>query len=321
MLNNRLGATLVTGLAPAIWGTVYLATTELLPPGRPLLAAVVRALPAGLLLVAFTRRLPQGRWWWRALVLGALNIGAFFGLLFVAAYRLPGGVAATFLALQPLLAAALSTRLLGERLTLRVVFTGLAAVAGVSLLVLRSGARLDGLGIAAAIGGAAVMATGLVLSKRWAPPAPVLAVTGWQLVGGGLLLLPLALLIEGPPPTTLTLTNLAGYGYLAVIGSALTYALWFRGVRMLSPTSVAFTGLLSPVIATVLGWLVLDQRLTAGQMLGGAIVLASLIAAQHRTPVRRAARTPDTDPGYEHASAEGRVRKRGQADEASRQPR
>jgi hypothetical protein len=79
----------VTALAPAIWGTTYLVTSELLPPDRPLLAAVVRALPAGILLTALTRQFPRGDWWWRALVLGTLNIGAFFALLFVAAYRLP----------------------------------------------------------------------------------------------------------------------------------------------------------------------------------------------------------------------------------------
>ncbi|MFC7110354.1 EamA family transporter [Nonomuraea rubra] len=117
----------MTALTPAIWGTTYLVTTELLPPGRPLLAAVLRALPAGLLLVAITRCLPRGIWWWRALVLGALNIGVFFALLFVGAYRLPGGVAATVGAIQPLLVALLSAGLLGERLTWR---TLVAAVAG-----------------------------------------------------------------------------------------------------------------------------------------------------------------------------------------------
>ncbi|MGO4430748.1 EamA family transporter, partial [Streptomyces sp. MCAF7] len=68
MLRNRIGIVLLTALAPAVWGTTYLVTTELLPPDRPLLAAVVRALPAGLLLVLVTRRLPRGVWWWRALV-------------------------------------------------------------------------------------------------------------------------------------------------------------------------------------------------------------------------------------------------------------
>ena len=277
---------LVTALAPAIWGTTYLVTTELLPPGRPLLAAVVRALPTGLLLVVLTRRLPRGIWWWRALVLGVLNIGAFFALLFVAAYRLPGGVAATIGALQPLLVAALASRLLGERLRLRTTMAAAAGMAGVGLLVLRADARLDGLGVAAAVGGAVVMAAGVVLSKRWPPPAPLLATTGWQLVAGGLLLLPAALLVEGPPPATLSTANLAGYGYLAIIGAAVAYPLWFRGVRALSPTEVTFLGLLSPLVATTLGWLVLDQGLTAAQALGGLVVLAALVAAQTQTSDR-----------------------------------
>ncbi|WP_326820052.1 EamA family transporter [Streptosporangium sp. NBC_01756] len=280
MLSNRIGIVLVTALAPAIWGTTYLVTTEFLPPDRPLLAGVVRALPAGLLLVALTRRLPRGVWWWRASVLGALNIGAFFALLFVAAYRLPGGVAATLGALQPLLVAGLAAGLLGERLTLRTTLAALAGVAGVSLLVLRADARLDGLGVAAAVGGAVVMATGVVLSKRWTSPAPLLATTGWQLVAGGLLLLPVALLVEGPPPATLSAANLAGYGYLAIVGAALAYTLWFRGIRALSPTGVTFLGLLSPLVATALGWLALGQELTPAQVLGGLVVLAALVVAQ-----------------------------------------
>ena len=149
----------LTALAPAVWGTTYLATTELLPPDRPLLAAVLRALPAGLLLVVLTRRRPSGDWWWRAAVLGVLNIGAFFALLFVAAYRLPGGVAATVGAVQPLLVAGLSAGLLGRPLRLRTVVAGAVGVAGVALLVLRADARLDAPGVAAALGGAAVMAT------------------------------------------------------------------------------------------------------------------------------------------------------------------
>ncbi|NUP63174.1 MAG: EamA family transporter [Nonomuraea sp.] len=286
MLSNRAGIVLLTAVTPAIWGTTYLVTTELLPPGRPLLAALIRALPAGLILVALTRRLPQGIWWWRALVLGALNIGVFFALLFVGAYRLPGGVAATVGAVQPLLVALLSAGLLGERLTWRTTIAAAAGVAGVSLLVLRADARLDLLGVAAALGGAVVMATGVVLSKRWTSPAPLLATTGWQLVAGGLLLAPVAFLVEGPPPAHLTGENLAGYAYLTIVGSALAYALWFRGIRALSATKVTFLGLLSPVVATALGWLVLGQRLTLAQVLGALVVLAALVAAQLQ-PIRR----------------------------------
>ena len=171
-----------------------------------------------------------------------LNIGAFFALLFVGAYRLPGGVAATMGAIGPLLVAGLSQLLLGQRMTLRTVLAALAGVAGVSLLVLRADARLDGLGVAAALGGTAVMALGVVLSKRWPSPAPPLVTTGWQLVAGGLFLLPIALVVEGPPPAAMTTGNLAGYAYLSLIGAALAYTLWFRGIAALSPTEVSFLG-------------------------------------------------------------------------------
>ncbi|MBC2873730.1 MULTISPECIES: EamA family transporter [Streptomyces] len=293
MLSKRLRVLLLTALAPALWGTTYYVTTEWLPPGRPLLAAVLRALPAGLFLVALTRRLPRGDWWWRALVLGTLNIGAFFALLFVAAYRLPGGVAATVGSVQPLIAALLSTGLLGKRLTTRTLVAGIAGVAGVGLLVLRAEARLDGVGVAAALGGALLMATGVVLSKRWPSPAPLLATTGWQLVAGGVLLVPVALLVEGLPPAGLTAGNLAGYAYLSAVGTALAYALWFRGLRELPATDVTFLGLLSPLVATAIGLIAVGERLTALQSLGGLIVLGSLVAAQLRpSAARREAAAP-----------------------------
>ncbi len=299
MLSNRLSLLLITAITPMLWGTTYLVTTQLLPPGRPLLAAVIRALPAGLLLIAITRTLPRGSWWWRALVLGTLNIGAFFALLFVGAYRLPGGVAATVGAIQPLLVAVLSTGLLRERLSTRTILAAIAGVFGVSLLVLRADAQLDMLGVAAALGGAVVMAFGVVLSKRWVSPAPLLATTGWQLVAGGLVLLPVAYVVEGPPPAVLTLQNIAGYAYLTIIGSALAYALWFRGLRSLSATDVTFLGLLSPVMATLLGWLVLDQRLAAAQVVGGLIVLAALVTAQLRRTKRPVTTTPVLVPAAE----------------------
>lgn len=282
MLSKRVSLVLVTALAPTVWGSTYLVTTELLPPDRPLLAAAVRALPAGLLLLALSRQLPQGSWWWRTVVLGALNIGVFFALLFVAAYRLPGGVAAVVGAIQPLLVVGLASRWVGEELTPRRVLTALGGLLGVTLLVLRSSARLDLLGVAAALGAAAAMAAGVVLTKRWGRPAPLLATTGWQLTAGGLLLAPLALLVEGPPPPDLSPANLAGFAYLGLVGTAAAYALWFRGLQALPVTEVALLGLLSPVVATALGWLVLNQTLTPGQVLGALTVLAALVAAQIR---------------------------------------
>ena len=149
---------MITALAPMVWGSTYLVTVALLPPGLPLTAAVLRALPAGLLLLLVVRRLPRGSWWWKALVLGGLNIGVFFALLFVAAYRLPGGVAATVGAVQPLIVAGLATWVLKDRLSLKVVLAGITGAAGVALLVLSSQARLDTVGVLAALANAGRLA-------------------------------------------------------------------------------------------------------------------------------------------------------------------
>src|SRR5579871_1876622 len=92
---TRVADLLLTALAAVIWGTVYLVTTRWLPQGYPLTVSLIRALPAGLLLLAFVRELPKGVWLFRVLVLGGLNFSLFWWLLFISAYRLPGGVAAT----------------------------------------------------------------------------------------------------------------------------------------------------------------------------------------------------------------------------------
>lgn len=283
-----------TAVAPALWGTTYLVTTELLPDGRPLLAGTLRALPAGLLLIAVVaaltgRALPTGSWWWRAAVLGFLNIGLFFALLFVAAYRLPGGIAAVLGALGPFVVAALAFALLGQRPGIRVLLAGAAGLAGVALLVLRSDAALDPLGLAAAAAGMVSMSFGTVLGRRWGTPpglpdrrTALLALTGWQLTVGGLLLAPVMLFVEGLPPAV-TWTNVGGFGYLSLVGTAGAYFLWFRGVTALAPARVTLLGLLSPVVAALLGWLVLAESLSPGQLLGAAAVLAAVIVGT-RTP-------------------------------------
>ncbi|WP_343285516.1 EamA family transporter, partial [Inquilinus limosus] len=111
---SQAAAILTTAIAPAIWGTTYYVTTEFLPQGYPLTVAMLRALPAGLLLLALVRTLPTGIWWGRAFILGALNFSIFWALLFVSAYRLPGGVAATLGAVQPLIVIALARLVLGR---------------------------------------------------------------------------------------------------------------------------------------------------------------------------------------------------------------
>ncbi|MDQ0475076.1 EamA family transporter [Labrys wisconsinensis] len=269
----------LTALAPAIWGSTYLVTTELLPPGRPLTVALLRALPAGVLLLAVVRQWPHGIWWVRSLLLGALNFSLFWWMLFVAAYRLPGGVAATVGAVQPLLVIGLARLLLGTPVRLLSVVAAVAGLAGVALLILTDRAALDPVGVAAGLAGAASMAAGTVLSRRWQPPASPLAFAAWQLTAGGLLLLPAALWLE-PPPASLSLGNVAGFAYLGLVGAALTYVLWFRGIARLEPAAVSSLGFLSPATAVVLGWLVLGQRLSPAQGVGMVLVLGSVWLAQ-----------------------------------------
>ena len=124
----------------------------------------------------------------------------FFPLLFLAAYRLPGGLASTLQATSPLAVMAFAALVIGERAGLIRLAAAGVGIVGVALLVLRSPGHLDTLGLLAAFGSVVVSALGFVLVKRWTPPVDMLTLVSWQLVAGGLALLPVTLLVEGPPP-------------------------------------------------------------------------------------------------------------------------
>lgn len=273
--------TLLTALAPIVWGTTYLVTTEFLPPDHPVFASLVRSLPAGLIALAITRTLPRGMWWGKSMVLGVLNIGAFFPLLFIAAYHLPGGIAATLGAAQPLVVAVLVVVLLGERLSAWRVIWGVVGIAGIALIVLRSNATLDTVGIAAGLAGAVSMGLGVTLTKRWGRPPGVSALTlaGWQLTAGGVVLLPISLMFEGIP-RNIDPTALLGYAWLGIIGGLVAYTLWFRGIGRIPVTSVAVLGLLSPLVAAALGVILLGENLGPVQLIGFALALAAIVAGQ-----------------------------------------
>lgn len=277
---------LLTALAPMIWGSTYLVTTELLPPDRPFTAALLRVLPAGLLLLACTRRWPNRTQWPRLLVLAVLNIGAFQALLFVAAYRLPGGLAAVVGAIQPLLIVALARAVDHIRPRPLTVVACLLGVFGMGLLLLSPSSHWDAWGMAAALLGATCMAAGTFLTRRWSLGLPVLALTGWQLLLGGLMLLPVAVRVD-PPLPQLGMGAIAGYAYLSLAGAMLAYALWFRGVARLPGVAVASLGLLSPVTATLLGWAVLGQAFRGVSLLGMLLVLASIMGVQWAAQTKR----------------------------------
>ncbi|MEU9083472.1 EamA family transporter [Streptomyces sp. NPDC048357] len=278
---GTLPRTALTALAPLAWGTTYVVTTELLPQGHPLFAGLLRALPAGLVALALTRTLPRGTWWGKAAVLGVLNIGLLFPLLFIAAERLPGGVAATVAAAQPLMVAVLAVTVLHESPSAWRLAWGVVGVGGVGLVVIGPHAALDAIGIAAGLAGAASMALGLTLTKRWGRPAGVgpTAFAGWQLAAGGVFLVPVTFLVEGTPPA-IDAPAALGYLWLGLAGGLVAYGLWFRGVATLPVGSVAVLVLLSPLVAAVLGVILLGQTLGPIQLVGFGLALAAIAATQ-----------------------------------------
>ncbi|WP_407263233.1 DMT family transporter [Klebsiella pneumoniae] len=279
---------LFTAIAPAIWGSTYIVTTQYLPNFSPMTVAMLRALPAGLLLVMIVRQIPTGIWWMRIFILGALNISLFWSLLFISVYRLPGGVAATVGAVQPLMVVFISAALLGSPIRLMAVLGAICGTAGVALLVLTPNAALDPVGVAAGLAGAVSMAFGTVLTRKWQPPVPLLTFTARQLAAGGLLLVPVALVFDPPIPMP-TGTNVLGLARPDRSGFNLLPLV--PGISRLEPTVVSLLGFLSPGTAVLLGWLFLDQTLSALQIIGVLLVIGSIWLGQrsNRTPRARIA--------------------------------
>lgn len=254
----------ITSVAPLAWGTTYVVTSQLLPPDRPLFAAAVRALPAGLLLLA---------------------------------YHLPGGLAATVQATSPLAVMALAWLMLREPPGPVRIAAALVGLVGVALLVLRSPGTVDAVGLLAAAGSVLVSALGFVLVKRWPAPVDMLTVVSWQLVAGGLVLAVVALLVEGAPPA-LDLPAVGGFLWLGVVGTALAYQCWFHGLVRMPAGTVSLIGLVNPVVATVLGVLVAHESFGIVPAIGMVLVLGSVIAGQPSVAqrLRRRAQVTEHEP-------------------------
>ncbi|MGP3919307.1 EamA family transporter [Nonomuraea sp. 10N515B] len=276
----------LTAVAPVAWGANYFVTHEFLPADRPLQGAALRALPAGLVLLALCRQRPRGAWWWRSAVLGLLNVSVFFVLVYAASQLLPTSVASTVMAVSPLTMMLIAWSLVSERPSIAHLAGALIGLAGVCLMLLTGVGGVSVPGVLASVAAVLVSSFGHILAKRWSAGADVLASTAWQLTAGGLFLLPVAAVVEGPPPALSTPALLA-FGYVALVATALAFAAWFAGLRRLPAGTVGLIGLLNPVTGVLLGTAVAGEVLTVQQLCGLSLVLVGVVLGRPAPAGRR----------------------------------
>jgi probable blue pigment (indigoidine) exporter len=266
-------------LAPISWGTSYITITELLPDDRPLLVATMRVVPSGLLLLLAgalgSRWRPRGRDWWRTGVLAVANFGAFFPCSSSPCTGCPVEWRPPWAGCNPSSLAPCRGWSPGtdcDRSTWRLDASPRSvwdwSPSGPA-------AALDPVGVLAAVGANVSFAVGVVLTKRFPTPPNRLAATGWQLLLGGAILLPLTAIVDGGPPSV-TWHNMAGFAYLSVVATALAFVLWFNGVRRLPTVAPPLLGLAAPITGAALGWAILGQSLSPLQLTGFVMTVGAI---------------------------------------------
>lgn len=171
--------------------------------------------------------------------------------------------------------------LLADRPTLLPVLGALLGFVGVGVMVLGDTVRIDPLGVAASLAAMLMSSFGFILTKKWAVGQKTIAITSWQLIAGGLLILPFALAFEGGMPTVDAPAVLA-FAYAAVVATALGYVAWFAGLRHLPAGTVGLVGLLNPVTGVLLGTLVASEPFGPRQAVGTMLVLIGVLLGRKR---------------------------------------
>ena len=266
-----------------VWGSTYLGielTGETMPP---IFAAGLRFFLTGAIMACFvaSRKGPRsfriGRTAFASAVLvGVLLLGAN-SMLFIAERTVPIGIASLMIASVPLWIVLFRT-VSGDRPG-RVSLVGVATgFAGIALLVDPGGATpLRGMMLV--LGSAAIWATGSFLSSRLPLPPDALVATAIEMLAGGVMLLPLGVLLVGGDsldPSAWSARSVFGFAYLILIGSLVGYTayVWLLGNV---PISTAATyAYVNPVVAILLGVVVLSETVTWRIVAGAAIVLASV---------------------------------------------
>jgi drug/metabolite transporter (DMT)-like permease len=266
-----------------IWGSTYLGIElagETIPP---VFAAGARFLLAGALMAGWVV-VRQGRAPFRigrnqlasAVLVGVLLLGAN-AMLFVAERQVPIGLASLLIASVPLWIVLLRT-LTGDRPSRSALIGVATGFAGIALLV-RPGGHASFGGILLVLGSASIWATGSFLSSRLPLPPDAFVATAIEMLAGGVMLLPLGLVLAGDEslsPTSWSGRSLVGLVYLVLIGSLVGYTAYVWLLGHVPIGTVATYAYVNPVVAILLGVIFLGERVTWQIAVGALVVLASV---------------------------------------------
>ncbi len=269
----------------AIWGSTWLAIKVGLGSLPPLTFAGIRfVIGAGVLFggcfVAGIPILPTRRGDWAFLVgTGLLAFAINHGLLFWGEQSVSSGLAAVLQATIPCFGLLFAHgRLAGENLTARRLTGTLLGLAGVAAIFSHQFEAAGPKAFWGSLGivlGAASVAFSNVLVKARGFHLPAASMAAWQMTFGLIPLLALGYATEGNPfALSWNPVAVACLLYLALVGSALAFVLFYWLMRRVAATKSMAIALVTPVVAVLLGWLFLSEPLSLWTLLGGAGVLA-----------------------------------------------
>lgn len=282
------------GLAFAfMWSSAFASARFIVQAAPPLSSLALRFLIAGVLAIALARMLGQrldlGRMPWKPIVIfGLCQNALYLGLNFVAMQWIEAGLAAIVASSMPLIVAALSWAVLGERLP----WLGLAGlVAGFAGVALIMGSRISGgvdlTGLAFCVLGAVALAVATLLVRGASTGGNLLLVVGLQMVVGAVVLTPVALLSE-TTEVAWSWALVAAFVYTILVPGLLATFTWFLLVGRIGATRAATFHFLNPFLGVAIAALLLGERLGAMDLIGVAIIMAGILAVQlaRQTPAR-----------------------------------
>jgi drug/metabolite transporter (DMT)-like permease len=274
-----------------VWGSTYLAIRVMVETMPPLLGAGARFTVAGAVMLAvlsFHRAVRPTR----AAVLSALAVGTLLmganAVVTVAEQEVPSALAALLIASIPLIVIVMR-RIAGEPLSGRSVAAVLVGFAGVALLVKpgEQSGEATVLGLLACVVAAVMWAGGSFASPRVRLPRDPLVSTGWQMLLGGLVCVAAGLIAGEAPdvqPDAFSLRSIAALAYLIVFGSWIAFTAYAWLLQNAPISKVSTYAYVNPVVAIVLGWLILDEVITPIMLVGAAVIVLSVaLVVRHET--------------------------------------